>query len=69
MVSTVLMIRAAVPTKAEESSHNSAQEITRNVAALKSRMRGRPGSTGGRGGRGKGGMRGARHAGSAPGSE
>lgn len=38
-----------VPTKTKESSPNSAEEIARNVATLKSRMRGRPGSAAGRG--------------------
>ncbi|KAF8582072.1 signal recognition particle binding protein [Ramaria rubella] len=59
--------RDTVPTKTEETSPNSAEEIARNVAALKSRMRGRGGSAGGRGRGGKKVVRGG--GGSAPSSD
>ena len=55
-----------VPTKTKESSPNSAEEIARNVAALKSRMRGKPGSAATRG---KGGKKPGRGGGVVTGSE
>jgi len=63
-----LMGTLQVPTQTIESAPNSAEEIARNVSALKSRMRGRGGAAGGRG---RGGKRSARSVGgdSGPGTE